>query len=86
MAQIIKLHLNVEANDSESDIRRLTDEQIRREQDLAFMQMLLEASGDPTKMSTINQSMKRLGLKIEETSSDEQLEAIAKTVGVETSI
>jgi hypothetical protein len=37
-------------------------------------------------MSTINQSMKRLGLKIEETSSDEQLEAIAKTVGVETSI
>jgi hypothetical protein len=27
-----------------------------------------------------------LGLKIEETSSDEQLEAIAKTVGVETSI
>jgi uncharacterized protein (DUF2344 family) len=86
MAQIIKLHLNVEANDSESDIRRLTDEQIRREQDLAFMQMLLEASGDPTKMSTINQSMKRLGLKIEETSTDEQLEAIAKTIDVETSI
>jgi hypothetical protein len=79
MLNFLKIHLNVEAKKDQNLLRDMTDDQIRREQDLAMMQLIMESAGDSDRMELLKQAMKRQGLRIEQIDPSEQLaEAVRK--------
>lgn len=64
MMAFAKIHLNVEAKDESADISKMTDEQIRREQELMFMQLLLDASRNPDSMKLVTDALANSGMKV----------------------
>jgi hypothetical protein len=78
LLNFLKIHLNVEAKKDESLLRDMTDEQIRREQDLAMMQLIMESANDKDKMELLKKAMSRQGMKIEMIEPAEQLSDAVK--------
>lgn len=73
LLNFLKIHLNVEAKKDQNILRDMTDEQIRREQDLAMMQLIMESANDSDKMELLKKAMGRQGMRIEMIDPAEQL-------------
>jgi hypothetical protein len=72
MIQLMKLHLSIEQTEDQNDARTMTEQQIRSEQQIALMQIAMEAAGDPAKRSMLFELLKGQGIAAYEMTDDEQ--------------
>jgi hypothetical protein len=74
MLAFMKLHQNVELAESAVAARELTDEQLKRETELATMKLFVESSADPDKMKVISAILAKHGYRVEEATPLQMLE------------
>lgn len=80
MLQFLKLHQAVETQNGQDDMRKLTDEQIRREQSMAMMQMVLDAANDPSKRAMLEEMLKGHGLSITKVDPEEEAKELVRRI------
>lgn len=68
MVNLMKLHHTVEQTEESINAREMTDDQLRREHDLAMMRIAMEAIGDPEKRKALEAMLRREGLVLSEAS------------------
>jgi hypothetical protein len=76
MINFLKLHHSVEQTDESINARQMTDEQIKREQQLAVIEMVMDAAGDPVKLKALESIFRDAGMKIVEIEPEERLKDI----------
>ena len=62
MLQIMKLHLSIEQTEDQNDARKMSDEQIKNAQEIALMQMAMDAAGDPSKQTILFKMLEAQGI------------------------
>lgn len=80
MLSMMKIHLSVEAKEETHDLRVMTDEQIRRAQEIELAKMIMDASADPSKRSALGRMLNKSGFKLEQMSPKEALDSISREV------
>jgi hypothetical protein len=83
MLQFLKLHFTLETKDEDLDLKKMTDEQIRREQDLAMMQLVLEASENPMRRDALSAMLEKQGYRMEKMDDKELTQSVLKRVDEE---
>jgi NAD(P)-dependent dehydrogenase (short-subunit alcohol dehydrogenase family) len=61
-------------------IQKMTDEQIRREQDLAMMQLVLEASENPLRRDALSAMLEKQGYRMEKMDDKELTQSVLRRV------
>jgi hypothetical protein len=64
LLQFMRLHLKLEENVERQDAAELTDEQLRREQELELLKFYVDAANDPVKRRTIERLLGLQGFKL----------------------
>lgn len=77
MINLLKLHHSIEQAEEVVDARKMTDEQLRRETDVAVMQLTLEAMSDPAKLEALSKLLLPHGMKLVEATPGEMIDAVA---------
>ena len=80
MINLMKLHQTIEQSDNALNAAMLTDDQIRREQQLMLMQLVVEASADPSKKKMLTDLLRRNGMDIVEISPEKVPDSVIDTV------
>ena len=58
----------------------MTDEQIRRAQELELARLIMDASADPSKRSALGRILNRSGFRLEQMSPQEAIESISQQI------
>lgn len=81
LLSVVKLHYDVESKEEGNDLRKMTDDQIRRAQDLELARLVMDASNDPGRRAVLGSMLKRSGFRLEAASPAERIrEAIESEV------
>jgi hypothetical protein len=80
MIQLMKLHLSLEQTEDQSDARKMTDEQIKNEQQLALLQIAMDAAGDPSKQSILFKMLEAQGIVAYQMTPEEQQKRLVSEV------
>ena len=80
MLQFMKIHFQLETKDEDFDLKKMTDEQIRREQDLAMMQLVLEASENPLRRDALSAMLEKQGYRMEKMDDKELTQSVLRRV------
>jgi hypothetical protein len=72
MLQLMKLHLAIEQTEDQNDARSMTEQQIKNEQQIALMQIAMDAAGDPSKQAILFKMLEAQGIKASVMAPDEQ--------------
>lgn len=64
LLKFLKLHMNVEENLRLQETADMTDDQLRREQELGLMKLMLDAATDPKRRQLLDQLMGLHGIKL----------------------
>ena len=80
MVNVLKLHHSVEQAEEVVDARMMTDEQLRREQEVAIMKMTMEAMDDPAKLNNLSKLLEKQGLKLTQMDASERVARIASEI------
>lgn len=83
MLSVMKLHEGVEAREEDTDIRKMTDDQIRRAQELELAKLMMDAVDDPGKRALVERMLGKTGYKLEKVDPREEINRIADKLGVE---
>lgn len=83
MLQFMKIHFQLETKDQDLDLKKMTDDQIRREQDLAMMQLVLEAAENPMRRDALSAMLEKQGYRMEKMDDKELTESVLKRVDEE---
>jgi hypothetical protein len=78
LINIMKLHHVVERSSKELSIKEMTVEQLKREQDMATLQLIAESMSDPSKMRHLELLFARYGKSIREADASEVIDVVAK--------
>ena len=62
--QFMRLQMKLEEGLRQQELADMTDEQLRREQDLGLIKSLLDAAADPKKRQTLDKLMELQGMKL----------------------
>ena len=65
MLGLMKLHHTVEQTEAQVTATEMSDEQLRRETELATVKMFIESAGDPSKRKMLDQVLGKHGLTIQ---------------------
>lgn len=76
MIQLMKLHLSIEQTEDHNDAKRMTDEQVKNEQQIALLQIAMDAANDPTKQSLLFQMLKAQGIDARQMSTTEREQSL----------
>ena len=80
MINLMKLHFTVEQGENQIRAQDLTDEQIRREQEIALAQLAMEALGDPAKRKVLQDMFGRQGIALIDLPPEEHREIVVQQV------
>ena len=80
MVNLMKLHHSIEQTDADVHASELTDEQLKREHELALVRIALDASADPDKRNMLNAILGKQGLKIAEMDGAEAMADVQERV------
>lgn len=83
MLGFMKLHHSLEQTEETTAAREMTDEQLRRETELATIRLLVDSAGDPEKRAMLESVLGKHGLKLTDADASEVIEATAKALNVE---
>lgn len=78
MLGFMKLHHSVEQSQDDVDAREMTDEQLKREQQIEMTRLILEAMNDPDKRESLEDLLMRQGVKLQDAEPAEILGFVAK--------
>jgi hypothetical protein len=83
MVNLLKLHHTIEQTEESINAREMTEEQLRREQNLAMMRIAMEAMGDPEKRKALEEMLGKQGLVISEASPSDLIRKTAEAINQE---
>lgn len=83
MLGFMKLHHSLEQTEETIVAREMSDDQLRRETELATVRMIVEAAANPEKKKMLESILGRHGLKLEEASEQDLIEVAANAVDVD---
>ena len=83
MLSVMKLHESVEAREEDTDIRKMTDEQIRRAQELELAKLMMDAVDDPGKRVLVERMLGKTGYKLEKIDPKDEIERISRQLETE---
>jgi hypothetical protein len=72
MIQLMKLHLSLEQTEDHNDARKMSDEQIKNAQQLALMQIAMDAAGDPSKQTLLFKMLEAQGIAAYQMTPEQQ--------------
>ena len=71
MLKFLQLHLEIEKYQQKKSIAELSDDQLRREQELELLRFWVDAANDPKRRQTLEQLLQLHGLKLVGTNPSE---------------
>jgi hypothetical protein len=77
LINIMKLHHTVERSSQELSIKEMTLDQLKREQDMATLQLIAESMSDPVKMRQLELLFARFGKSIKEAGASEIIDVVS---------
>lgn len=77
LINIMKLHHTVERSSQELSIKEMTLDQLKREQDMATLQLIAESMSDPAKMRQLELLFARFGKSIKEAGASEIIDVVS---------
>ena len=77
MINLMKLHHNIEQTEELVTARDMTDEQLRQEQQMAMMKIVLDAAVDPQKRQMLELMLSKQGLTIADADPHKTISAVA---------
>lgn len=80
LLQIVKLHQNQERNEVQISALEMSDEQLRRQENIELTRMFMDALGDPKKRAGLEAMLKRSGFEMREAAHFEALDAINEMI------
>ena len=78
MLNLLKLHHTVEQTEASISATELSDEQLRRETELATVRMVVDSANDPVKKKLLQQVFSKHGLVLKDASADEVLSVVSE--------
>lgn len=86
MINLMKLHHVVDESDQEASLKNMSIEQLRREQEVAMMQLAVEAAGDPRKRDALFKMLERYGFNVSESNPEERYGELVRSVNQELTV
>lgn len=83
LLNLMKLHHAIEQTEESINAREMTDEQLKREHEIAMMRIAMEAIGDPDKRKALDLMLQKAGLTISKASPEKIIEDVEAEVMVE---
>ena len=80
LLQLLKIHHNVEQSESEISAREMTDEQLRRQQNIEVTKMMIDSLADPKRRRALESVLKREGFRLEDGTPAELIESVPAMV------
>jgi hypothetical protein len=76
MVNLMKLHHQVESQEEQTAAREMSDEQLRRETELAAMRLFVESASDADRRKMVERVLGKHGLVITEANSDQLVDVV----------
>jgi hypothetical protein len=80
MISLMKLHHTIELSEELVHARELTDDQLKRETELATIRLVVDAASDPSKKDMLNTILGKHGYAIKKSDPAEVIDSIARKV------